>query len=94
MAFDPADLSRWKARLKAAHSQSADTDRPVAPAEGLLATCRLSDEVRTFALAGVRYQHPTASPAELEIMLYEFRLKWEDMARRIRIVDRSSVHKQ
>jgi hypothetical protein len=88
MALDPADLARWKAELEAIRARFTAESWPATPAEGLLAACRLSDDVRLFALAGERYYHPTASLSELEDRLYEFRLKWEQIARRIRITDR------
>ena len=91
MALDPAELARWKAELAAIRVRFAAEPWPVAPAEGLMATCRLSDDVRTFALAGLRHQHPTASTSELDAMLYESQLKREQAARRIRIIDLSSI---
>ena len=91
MALDPADLARLKAELEAIRARFAAEPWPATPAEGLLATCRLSDEVHAFALAGLRHQHPTASSSELHAMLYEAQLKREQTARRIRILDLSSI---
>jgi hypothetical protein len=91
VAFDLTEFSRWKSRLKARDAPLATEPHPPGPAEGILATCRLSDDVRRFALAGERYDHPTASLSELEQRLYDFRLKWEHLAPRIRISKPSST---
>lgn len=50
----------------------------------LLATCRWCDDMRRLALAGLRSQHPHASAAELDAMLYAFRLRWEQVSQRLR----------
>ena len=91
MALDPTDFARWKAELESIRARFTAEPWPASPAEGLLATCRLSDDVRALALAGLRHQHPTASSFELEAMLYESRLKGEQLARRIRIIDLPSI---
>ncbi len=68
----------------------AMTDRladPASPAElgrRLLAACRWSDDMRRLALEGFRYRSPDASPAELEELLYQFRLHWEQVSQRLR----------
>lgn len=79
MALGPTDLARWKAELEAIRARFTAEPWPATPAEGLLAACRLSDDVRLFALAGERYRHPDASDAELNERLYEWRLKWEQI---------------
>lgn len=50
----------------------------------LLATCRWCDDMRRFALAGLRLQHPHASAQELDDMLNAFRLQWEQVSQRLR----------
>lgn len=50
----------------------------------LLATCRWCDDMRRFALAGLRLQHPHASAQELDDMLYAFQLQWEQVSLRRR----------
>jgi hypothetical protein len=79
MTLDPAELSRWKAELESIRARFTAEPWPASPAEGLLATCRLSDDVRLFALAGERFRNPGASDAELNERLYESRLKWEQI---------------
>ena len=49
---------------------------PRTPEEGVLGTCRLSDDLHAIALAGVRAFHPRASRAELESLLAEFQNSW------------------
>jgi hypothetical protein len=44
-----------------------------------MAVCRLSDDLRILALAGERYRHPDATEQELEEMLDEFRIRWEQI---------------
>ncbi len=45
--------------------------------EGLLETCRLSDEIYAIAIAGRRALYPEASPAELEAGVKKFLDSWE-----------------
>jgi len=49
---------------------------PQTPEEGVIETCRLSDDLHAIALAGARASHPQASPAELESLLAEFHNSW------------------
>ena len=49
---------------------------PRTPEEGVLETCRLSDDLHAIALAGSRAFHPQASRAELEALLTEFQNSW------------------
>ena len=49
---------------------------PRTPEEGVLQTCRLSDDLHAIALAGARASHPQASRAELESLLAEFENTW------------------
>ena len=85
MAFDPHAPERLQAQLQAIRADLTSTVWPATPADGLVATCRLSDDIRIIALAGYRAQHPTASNAELEEMLDECRIRWEQISRRLRI---------
>ena len=62
----PSTLSSFDAR-----------DWPETPEAGVLATCRLSDELRTIALAGCKAQRPDASTVELEAMIEEFYRTWD-----------------
>lgn len=58
----------------------ADFDAAFTPhtaEEGLLETCRLSDEIYAVAIAGRRALYPEASPAELEAGLKKFLDSWE-----------------
>lgn len=52
-------------------------DWPDTPEAGVLATCRLSDDLHTIALAGCKSRRPDASPAELEAMLDDFFRTWD-----------------
>ena len=49
---------------------------PRTPEEGVLETCRLSDDLHAIALAGARASNPQASRAELESLLAEFQNSW------------------
>jgi hypothetical protein len=62
-----------------------NTIRPASPAEGILATCRLSDEARTFAQAALHMQYPLLSPAEIEAMYFEQRVTWTRQRQRLSI---------
>jgi len=56
---------------------------PRTPEEGILETCRLSDDLHAIALAGARASHPQASPAQLESLLAEFQNSWARIQPRV-----------
>ena len=87
MALDSSNLPIWLAKLDQVRAEFTVADWPKTPTEGLLATCQLSDDVRTLAIAGLRHQHPSASVEELETLLDQFRTKWEQICPRFRIQD-------
>lgn len=64
--------------------QLTDPNSPEELGRRLVAACRWSDDMRRLALEGFRYRCPDASPRELEEMLYEFRLRWEQVSQRLR----------
>jgi hypothetical protein len=57
---------------------------PQTPEEGVLETCRLSDDLHEIALAGSRAFHPQASRAELESLLAEFHNSWGRIEPRVK----------
>lgn len=64
--------------------QLSDSSSPAELGRRLLAACRWSDDMHRLALEGVRYRCPDASREELEDILYEFRLQWEQVSQRLR----------
>jgi hypothetical protein len=69
--------------LEAERVRFAASVWPLSPGEGILAACRLSEDMRKMALAGLRVQHPNASESELHEHLNRFRLNWERSAPRL-----------
>jgi hypothetical protein len=59
---------------------------PQTPEEGVLETCRLSDDLHEIALAGSRAFHPQASRAELESLLAEFQSSWARIQPRVQFL--------
>lgn len=59
---------------------------PHAPEEGVIETCRLSDDLHAIALAGRRALHPHASRAELEAVLTEFQSSWDRIQPRAQLL--------
>jgi hypothetical protein len=75
----------WLAKLVVVRAELEHDIRPASPAEGILATCQLSDEARTFAQAALRMQYPLLSPAEIEAMYFEQRVTWTRQRQRLSI---------
>jgi hypothetical protein len=59
---------------------------PRTPEEGVIETCRLSDDLHEIALAGSRAFHPQASRAELETLLAEFQSSWARIQPRVQFL--------
>ena len=59
---------------------------PQTPEEGILVTCRLSDDLHAIALAGRQALHPQASRAELEALLAEFQSSWARIQPRVQFL--------
>src|SRR5439155_4878408 len=59
---------------------------PQTPEEGVIETCRLSDDLHAIALAGARASHPQASPAEVESLLAEFHNSWGRIEPRVQVL--------
>lgn len=82
MALDFQHPPIWLAKLDVVRAELECETRPASAAEGILATCRLSDDLRTFTLACLRAQHPSLSPSELEALFAQQRDDW--MRQRLR----------
>ncbi len=75
----------WLAKLGVVCAELEHDIRRTTPAEGILITCRLSDEARAFALAALRMQYPRLSPAEIEEVYAEQRVTWTRQRHRLSI---------
>ena len=91
MGFGETRRPMWWTKLAAVRAELQDNIRSPSPAEGILATCRLSDEIRAFALAVLQAQHPHLSSAEIEQVYADRRAAWTGQRQRLSIHDRRAL---
>jgi len=82
MAFDFQHPPIWLARLGTARAELEGDTRPASPGEGILAACRLSDELREFAVASLQAQYPQLSVGEIDALYVQRREDWVSFRRR------------